>query len=189
MCALCVLCAALAGYIMGIVSLETLLPLRERWRLSARRLVFTNGVFDLLHIGHVEYLEQARTLGEVLVVGLNSDASTRAIKGPARPLMPEAARAGMMAALRCVDYVTIFAQHTAEDLLAALQPDIYVKGGDYATATIDSAHAQQVDITRLPEAHVVYAYGGRLVLLPYRAGYSTTTLIERIIDVYGNNER
>jgi rfaE bifunctional protein nucleotidyltransferase chain/domain len=136
-------------------------------------------VFDLLHVGHVAYLEQARALGDVLVVAINSDSSTRALKGPQRPLMPEDDRARMLAALRCVDYVTLFAEHTAEVVVAALQPDYYVKGGDYARApgVPDAA----VDEDRLPEARVARARGGQVVLLPYRAGYSTSALIERIV--------
>jgi rfaE bifunctional protein nucleotidyltransferase chain/domain len=136
-------------------------------------------VFDLLHVGHVAYLEQARALGDVLVVAINSDSSTRALKGPQRPLMPEYDRAHMLAALRCVDYVTLFAEHTAEAVVAALQPDYYVKGGDYARAP--GAPDAAIDEGRLPEARVARASGGQVVLLPYRAGYSTSALIERIV--------
>jgi rfaE bifunctional protein nucleotidyltransferase chain/domain len=164
---------------MSITPLDTLQALRAQWRAAQQRLVLTNGVFDLLHVGHVAYLEQARALGDVLVVAINSDSSTRALKGPQRPLMPEDDRARMLAALRCVDYVTLFAEHTAEVVVAALQPDYYVKGGDYARApgVPDAA----VDEDRLPEARVARASGGQVVLLPYRAGYSTSALIERIV--------
>lgn len=162
---------------MGIAALDNLLPLRGQWQQNELRLVVTNGVFDLLHVGHLDYLEQARTLGDVLVVGINSDASTRAIKGISRPLMPEQARARLLAALRCVDYVTIFVEHTAENLVAALQPEIYVKGGDYAVAPHG---AMVVDDNRLPEARIVRSYGGQVRLLPYQAGYSTSALVERI---------
>lgn len=164
---------------MSILSLDELQALRTLWRREARQLVLTNGVFDLLHRGHVEYLQRACALGDVLVVGINSDASTRAIKGPQRPLMPEADRAYLLAALRCVAYVTIFAEPTAEALVAALQPEIYVKGGDYATA--GTTHP---DETRLPEARVVQRYGGQVHLLPYRAGTSTTQLITRIAEQF-----
>src|SRR5690606_6559395 len=99
---------------------------------AGRRLVFTNGAFDLLHAGHVTYLQAARALGDLLVVGLNSDASVRGYKGPSRPLVPETQRGIVLAALRAVDYVTLFAAPTAEALVEALRPDIYVKGGDYA---------------------------------------------------------
>lgn len=169
---------------MGVVSLDVLQTLRPAWRLRSQRLVLTNGVFDLLHSGHVQYLEQARTLGDILLVGINSDASTRAIKGAARPLMAEADRAYVLAALRCVDYVTIFTQSTAEVLVQLLQPEVYVKGGDYALA----GPAMDVpDSVRLPEARVVQSYGGRVELLPYQAGYSTTALIERIVERFGDS--
>lgn len=158
--------------------------------------VFTNGVFDLVHPGHLASLEQARALGDVLIVGINSDDSTRRIKGPHRPLIPEDERATLLAAFRCVDYVTIFAELTAESLVATLQPDIYVKGGDYAAprsadhGTIDSdgmvsqPHHEHssIDLHRLPEAVIVESYGGRVVLIPYRDGHSTTDLITRIME-------
>lgn len=169
---------------MGVVSLDTLQVLRAAWRYDGMRLVLTNGVFDLLHRGHVEYLEQARALGDVLVVGVNSDASTRAIKGPQRPLTPADDRAAVLAALRCVDYVTIFAQPTAESLVCALQPEVYVKGGDYAMTTQGEP---QIDDTRLPEARIVRSYGGRVVLLRYRAGHSTTELIARVVERFTPN--
>ncbi len=165
---------------MGVVALAELVTLRQTWRHSGQQLVLTNGVFDLLHIGHITYLQQARALGDVLVVGLNSDSSTRAIKGPQRPLVPEEARAHMLAALRCVDYVTIFAQPTAEALAAAVQPDMYVKGGDYATT---AGSTDSVNEDRLPEARVVRSTGGRVVLLAYQEGYSTSALIERIVQL------
>lgn len=162
---------------MSTTSQEELLQLRAHWRHSGQRLVLTNGVFDLLHAGHVAYLQEARALGDLLVVGINSDSSTQAIKGPQRPLMPQTARALVLAALRCVDYVTVFAQPTAEALVAALQPEIYAKGADYALA---DASALTIDEARLPEARVVRGYGGQVVLLPYRAGHSTSALLERI---------
>lgn len=163
------------------VPLERLLQRRAIWQRQGQRLVFTNGVFDLLHVGHVAYLEEARTLGDILLVALNSDASTRAIKGPARPLMPEKARARVVAALRCVDCVTIFEQPTAEALLDALQPEVYVKGGDYARPDqTGPPDRQRVDESRLPEARVVRGYGGQVVLLPYQPGYSTSDLLARL---------
>ncbi|NJP05813.1 MAG: adenylyltransferase/cytidyltransferase family protein [Chloroflexaceae bacterium] len=143
-------------------------------------MVFTNGVFDLLHSGHVFYLEEARRLGDILVVGINSDASTRAIKGPTRPLISEHDRAYMLAALRTVDYVTIFSETTAEALVDTLRPDIYVKGGDYALDPAQRA-ALAVDVQRLPEARVVMAYGGQVQLIPTRQGCSTSALIARIL--------
>lgn len=139
--------------------------------------MLTNGVFDLLHMGHATYLQEARSLGDLLVVALNSDASTRALKGPTRPIVPQHERAALLASLRYVDYVTIFETSTAETLVAALQPEVYVKGGDYQIGF----ESTQVGRKRLPEAHIVEAYGGQVVLLPYQQGHSTTELIERIL--------
>ena len=140
--------------------------------------VFTNGCFDLLHLGHVRYLQEARALGDFLVLGLNSDESTRLLKGPGRPLVPEGERAEILAALACVDYVTIFGEETAGALVELLQPAIYVKGGDYAG---DNAGENiKPDTNRLPEAKVVQAYGGTVRLIPYVRGHSTTELIEAI---------
>jgi rfaE bifunctional protein nucleotidyltransferase chain/domain len=162
-----------------ITALSVLLGLREAWRARGQRLVLTNGVFDLLHMGHVGYLQQARALGDVLAVALNSDASVRAIKGPLRPLTGQAERASLLAALRCVDYVTIFEQPTAEAVVDALRPDVYVKGGDYA---LDEGEAP--DLARLPEARIVLGYGGEVRLLPYAAGRSTSELIRLILSRY-----
>ncbi|MEB3330392.1 MAG: D-glycero-beta-D-manno-heptose 1-phosphate adenylyltransferase [Candidatus Sericytochromatia bacterium] len=131
------------------------------------RTVFTNGCFDLLHVGHVRYLQAARACGERLVVGLNSDASVAGLKGPARPLVAEDERAEVLAALGCVDFVTVFSEATAESLLALLRPHVYAKGGDY---TPDS----------LPEAPVVRAYGGEIAIIPFVPGRSTTNLVARI---------
>lgn len=163
---------------MGVVTLTELMVRRAAWRAEGQRIVFTNGVFDLLHAGHVGYLERARALGERLVVGVNSDASTRAIKGPLRPILPEADRALLLAALRSIDLVTIFSEPTAEDLVAALRPEIYVKGGDYG------GNDAQPDLNRLPEARLVIAYGGQVVLLPFAEGRSTSALIARILERY-----
>ena len=135
--------------------------------------VFTNGVFDILHVGHVRYLQAARALGDCLIVGLNGDASARALKGEQHPLVPQAERAELLAALGCVDYVIIFDEPTAERLVEALRPEVYVKGGDYAG-----------DSKALPESNVVERYGGRVVLLPYVGGKSTTNIIAAIIQRY-----
>ncbi len=137
--------------------------------------VFTNGCFDLLHLGHVRYLEQARRLGNFLVMGLNSDESVRKLKGSGRPLVPEEERAEILAALTCVDYVTIFDEPTAGPLIDLLQPAIYVKGGDYA-----GTQSEMPDTTRLPETKHVLAYGGIIRLIPYLPNHSTTELIEKI---------
>ncbi len=142
---------------------------------SGERGVFTNGCFDLLHLGHVRYLQEARNLGDFLVLGLNSDESTRILKGPGRPLVSQEERAEILAALTCIDYVTIFGETTASSLVALLQPTIYVKGGDYA-----GAQEGTPDTDRLPEAKVVLAYGGSVRLIPYLPHHSTTELIAKI---------
>lgn len=150
----------------------------RRRQQRGERGVFTNGCFDLLHLGHVRYLQEARALGDFLILGLNSDSSTRRLKGPGRPLVPEEERAEILAALACIDYVTIFAEPTAGPLVAFLRPAIYVKGGDYASA--QSGAANEPDTSRLPEAKVVREYGGIVRLIPYLPGHSTTELIAAI---------
>lgn len=137
--------------------------------------VFTNGCFDLLHLGHVRYLQEARSLGDFLILALNSDESVRYLKGEGRPLVLEQERAEILAALECIDYVTIFGEKTANDLLELVRPEIYVKGGDYAGAQQDVP-----DTTRLPEAKTVLAYGGTVRLIPYLPDHSTTELIAKI---------
>lgn len=168
---------------MSQLRYDTQLKIRGREELAAEvqhrqrageRGVFTNGCFDLLHLGHVRYLQQARSLGDFLVLGLNDDAGTRTLKGPGRPLVPQAERAEILAALTCIDYVTIFTEPTAGPLVALLQPAIYVKGGDYA------AQGDLPDPDRLPEASIVQAYGGVVRLIPYLPHHSTTELIETI---------
>ncbi len=159
------------------IALPELLALRAGWRAARHTVVFTNGVFDLLHYGHLQYLRAARALGDVLVVGLNSDSSTRRYKGPQRPLVPEQERAALLLALEPVDQVVIFDEPTAEQLVDALQPEIYCKGGDYGDA---SGWAKP-----LPEATVVARYGGRVKLIPYLPGHSTSDLIQLIRTRYG----
>lgn len=145
----------------------------EVWRAAGRKIVFTNGHFDVLHVGHVDVLQRARRLGDVLVVGLNSDGSTRRLKGPLRPIVPEEDRATMLAALSCVDLVVIFDEATATGLVRDLQPDVYAKGGDWdPTAGGDGP----------PEAAEVRRYGGAVCFLPYMLGYSTSSLIQTILD-------
>nr|MBC7244395.1 D-glycero-beta-D-manno-heptose 1-phosphate adenylyltransferase [Chloroflexota bacterium] len=157
-----------------VISLAEAKRIRQRMRRRGRVAVFTNGVFDLLHVGHVRYLQAARTLGHALFVGLNSDASARRLKGLGRPLIAQAERAEILCALSCIDYVIFFDEDTAEQLIHALQPDIYVKGGDYA---IEGAGQPG---KMLPEARIVEDYGGRVVILPYTPGHSTSQLIARI---------
>ena len=138
------------------------------WRAAGERIVFTNGVFDLLHHGHVEYLEEARVLGDRLVVGVNSDASVRRLKGPARPLIPEDERAELLAALESVDLVAIFADDTPLALIEEVAPDVLAKGGDWA-------------LERIVGREFVEARGGKVVSIRLREGRSTTTIVERIL--------
>ena len=140
---------------------------RDQLREAGKTLVFTNGHFDLLHIGHLDYLERARALGDALFVGLNGDASTRQLKGTGRPIVPAVERARLLTALIPVTAVIIFEEPTADTLIAALQPDIYVKGGDYAHKP-------------LPERALVEQYGGQVALIDYLKDHSTSALIERI---------
>lgn len=137
------------------------------WRGRAERVVFTNGCFDLLHVGHVTYLAQARALGDRLVVGLNDDASVRRLKGESRPLQPLADRAAILAALRSVDLVVPFPEDTPLELITALRPDVLVKGGDYAPAEIVGAAE-------------VMGWGGRVLTLPFVAGRSTSAIAEAL---------
>ncbi len=136
-------------------------------RAGGQRIVFTNGCFDILHTGHVRYLKAARSLGDCLAVGLNSDVSVRRLKGPERPVNVEADRAEVLDALFAVDYVTIFDEPTAAELIARIRPDVYVKGGDY---TLDT----------LPEAKLVQQYGGRVAFVDLVPGRSTTKVIEKL---------
>ena len=140
--------------------------------------VFTNGCFDLLHLGHVRYLQEARDLGDFLVLGLNSDESVTRLKGAGRPLTSENERVEILAALMCIDYVTIFGEATASELVDLLQPAIYVKGGDYSVA--GNVGGVQFDAKRLPEAAHVQAYGGTVRLIPYLPNHSTSAMIEKI---------
>ena len=144
-----------------------LLAARAHLREAGRKLVFTNGCFDILHVGHVRYLQAARTLGDALVVAINSDASTRQLKGPQRPIVPQAERAEMLAGLWCVDYVTIFEELSPRSLIAALLPDVLVKGGDWS---LDEIHGREE----------VEAAGGRVLPLPFIEGKSTTNIVEKI---------
>jgi rfaE bifunctional protein nucleotidyltransferase chain/domain len=150
-----------------ILSIEAMAAERERLRAAGRRLVFTNGCFDILHVGHVRYLNHARELGDALVVAINSDAAVRALKGPSRPVVSEGERAEMLANLRAVDYVVVFDDLSPRGLIARLLPDVLVKGGDYS---LDQIHGRED----------VEAAGGRVVSLPFIDGASTTGIIERI---------
>ena len=152
-----------------IISWEKLPEWRGTVRASGRKLVVTNGCFDLLHLGHVCYLETARNQGDALLVGVNGDQSVRELKGPERPLNIEADRAAVLAALASVDGVCIFADRLATNFLGTAQPDVYVKGGDYTLETLNQ-----------DERRTVEQAGGRIVIIPFVPGKSTTALLQKI---------
>jgi len=152
-----------------IIDWDDLPSWRSALRTAGKKLVVTNGCFDLLHLGHVSYLESARNLGDALLVGVNSDASARQLKGPGRPVNSEADRAAVLAALASVDGVCIFREKRAVTFLTPAQPDVYVKGGDYTLDTLDQA-----------ERRAVESAGGKIVIIPFIPGKSTTALLEKI---------
>ena len=151
----------------AVVSRRELVALRDTWHTAGKVVVFTNGCYDLLHRGHVRLLEQARQMGDVLVLGLNSDASVQRMKGPSRPLMCESDRAAVAAGLAAVDCVTIFDEDTPRELIAALLPDVLVKGADWSHFI---AGREEVE-----------AAGGVVTTIPLEAGFSTTNLVEKIL--------
>jgi D-glycero-beta-D-manno-heptose 1-phosphate adenylyltransferase len=151
-----------------VLTKEQLAPLLQQARAQKKRIVFTNGCFDLMHIGHTRYLQAAKALGDVLVVGVNSDASVRSLnKAPDRPVVTEAQRAEVLAALGCVDYVVIFSEPDPLNLIAAVQPDVLVKGGDW-------------DMDRIIGRGIVEQRGGVVRTIPLVPGMSTTSLIQQI---------
>lgn len=150
-----------------VVSIDELLEERERLRAEGKRLVFTNGCFDILHVGHVRYLAQARALGDALMVAINSDRSVRELKGAGRPVMSEDERAELLAALSSVDYVTVFDDASPRRLISEVLPDVLVKGGDYQ---LDEIHGRE-EVERA---------GGRVLSLPFIEGASTSSVIERV---------
>ncbi|MDF2636326.1 MAG: rfaE bifunctional protein [Pelosinus sp.] len=139
----------------------------KQLKADGKTIVFTNGCFDILHAGHVRYLQAARELGDCLIVGLNSDSSVRTLKGPTRPINNEEDRAEVLSALSAVDYVVIFADNTAERLVTEIEPAFYVKGGDY-------------NVKELPEAQIVAKYGGETVLIPEVVGKSSSSIIKKV---------
>lgn len=152
-----------------IVGLDKLAARAEALQAGGKKLVATNGCFDLLHVGHVRYLQAARELGDVLAIGLNGDGSTRELKGPGRPINSERDRAEVLAALECVDLVAVFPELRATRFLAAAQPAIYVKGGDYKADTLDEE-----------ERAVLEKIGAEIRIIPFEKGYSTSSLIDRL---------
>ncbi|HUP64688.1 MAG TPA: adenylyltransferase/cytidyltransferase family protein [Thermoanaerobaculia bacterium] len=145
----------------------SLLAAIARERAAGKSIAFANGIFDLLHVGHVRYLGAASRVADVLVVGINSDASTRRLKGESRPVIPEAERAEIVASLRGVAYVTIFSAETPADLIAALKPDFHCKGTDYTAESV-------------PERGIVESYGGRVVIVGDAKDHSTTEMMKRV---------
>ena len=153
-----------------IISREALPPWRAALRAQKKRLVVTNGCFDILHLGHVTYLESARNLGDALLIGVNADAAVGQIKGPGRPVNNETDRASVLAALESVSAVSLFVERDATRFLTLVEPDIYVKGGDYTIDTINQ-----------DERRAVEKAGGKIVFIPFVAGKSTTGLLQKIL--------
>ncbi len=154
-----------------ILPVEALAAAVDARQAAGERIVFTNGVFDILHVGHARYLAEARRQGDALIVAVNADSSVRQFKGDLRPIVPEDERAELIASLACVDYVVLFDSRTPVPVLERVKPLVYVKGGDYK-------------MDQLPEAPVVSAYGGRVAILQLVAGKSTTNIISRICRAY-----
>lgn len=151
-----------------LLSRKSLKPVLSRLKRKGNRIVFTNGCFDLLHLGHVRLFNKAKSLGDVLVLGLNSDASLKKLKGPKRPLVSEKARAELLASLEAIDYITIFGEDTPKELVKEIRPDILVKGGDYKVNEVAGRE-----------------FVKKVYIFPVVKGYSTTNLIEKIVKVYG----
>jgi len=150
---------------------EELLKIIQDLKIKGKRIVFTNGCFDLLHIGHIRYLEGAKTLGDVLIVGVNSDSSVRKLKGPERPILPVEERTEILSGLGCVDYITIFDELDPLNLISSLQPDVLVKGGDWTKEQVVGGE-------------VVERSGGEVVIIPFVQGASTSNQIEIILKRY-----
>ena len=149
-----------------IVSHDEIEQIAKELKQQNKTIVTTNGCFDILHVGHVRYLQEAKKLGEVLIIALNSDSSVRILKGPTRPINNESDRAEVLAALSCVDYVVIFEEQTPVNLLARIKPDIHTKGGDY-------------NLDNLPETKVILENGGKLEFIKFVEGKSTTNIINK----------
>jgi rfaE bifunctional protein nucleotidyltransferase chain/domain len=152
------------------------LPQLEQWKKDGKKIVFTNGVFDILHVGHVTYLQQAKSLGDVLIVGLNDDDSVRKLnKGPERPINDEQSRKKVLEALRAVDGVVIFKQETPLELIQHIQPDVLVKGGDYDPHQTDPSHKQY-----MVGSKEVRSYGGSVQVIDFVPGFSTTSVVNKL---------
>jgi len=160
------------GKVMFFTSLAETVDLLKA---SGKTIVFTNGCFDILHAGHVTYLAEARRLGDVLIVGVNSDASVRTLKGPRRPIVPQEERATVLAALEAVDYVVVFDEPTPYTLIEAIRPHVLVKGGDWSTESVVGRD-------------IVEANGGRVVIIPFVPGLSTTNIIDKITESFNTGK-
>lgn len=156
-----------------IIDREELKKEVERLREEGKRIVFTNGCFDIIHVGHIRYLREAKAQGDVLIVGLNSDSSVRMLKGEKRPLVPQGERAEILSALEMVDYVVIFDELTPDELIKIVRPDVDVKGGDYKS------------LEDIPERELVESLGGKMMIVGGVEGKSTTNLVETILERYG----
>lgn len=152
-------------------TLEELLSILQEERKKGKKIVFTNGCFDIIHAGHVDYLERAKKLGDILVVGLNSDNSVKRIKGKKRPINPQEQRAKVLSSLKPVDYVVIFEEDTPEKLIKAIKPDVLVKGGDWP-------------IEKIVGKEFVESYGGKVLTIPFTYNVSTTEIIKKIVELY-----
>jgi rfaE bifunctional protein nucleotidyltransferase chain/domain len=159
-----------------ILDRQSLKEVLDRLRTEGKRIAFTNGCFDILHVGHVRYLREAKKTADILVVALNTDRSVRSIKGERRPIVPGEERAEVMAALDMVDYVTFFDEDTPGELIASLEPDVLIKGGDWSEGTVVGRE-------------VVERRGGKVVIAPLTGGASTSNVIDKILDVYGPGKK
>ena len=162
-----------------LISLKKLLKISKSLRRNKKRIVFTNGIYDILHIGHIRYLQKARKQGDVLILGLNSDASTRKLKGDKRPIISAHQRAEVLSQLSYVDYIYIFSEISPLKVLEAIKPDIYVKGGDYKKKRTDKSGCREY----------VRSYGGKVFLAPLTQGVSTTKIIEKILNFHGGKTK
>ncbi|AAC06521.1 D-glycero-beta-D-manno-heptose 1-phosphate adenylyltransferase [Aquifex aeolicus] len=153
-----------------ILPLEELLKVLERER-KGKKVVFTNGCFDIIHAGHVDYLEKAKKLGDILVVGMNSDSSVRRIKGERRPIIPQEMRAKVLSSLKPVDYVVIFEEDTPEKLIKAIKPDVLVKGGDWP-------------LDKIVGREFVESYGGKVLTIPFEYDISTSKIVQKVLELY-----
>lgn len=147
----------------------------DKLKKNGKKIIFTNGCFDLLHVGHVNYLKKARLIGDILVVGINDDKSTKRLKGSRRPIMPVSERAKMLSAIRWVDYIVLFGENNPEKLILAIKPNIHVKGGDYKNK-------------KIPEAKILFTYGGKQKITSYIKGRSSSEIIHTILKRYHDSD-